>query len=174
MDSLHSSLRNTSNQLSDARRSIDQLTAALKKQQVTRQIIANLHQARQDDQIRAMHDQRDSNPMSSWETELSTILEASKQPQSSGFLPSSLVLRTRVEALSGTVDATRSMVQGLKSRSRDVEVKYRRVVALCTGVAEGEVDAVVDGLLKAVESENVELDIARVRRFLGGVEGVVQ
>jgi regulatory protein SWI6 len=54
-----------------------------------------------------------------------------------------------------------------------VEIKYRRVVALCTGVPETEVDAVVDGLLKAVESEKDELEIGRVRRFLGGVEGVV-
>jgi hypothetical protein len=61
----------------------------------------------------------------------------------------------------------------MKGRSRDIEVKYRRVVALCTGVAEDEVDAVVDGLVKAVESERDELDIGRVRRFLGGVEGVV-
>lgn len=124
--------------------------------------------------MRAMREQQQRDPGStSWETELSTILEAASsgnQPPASGFLPSSAVLRRRLEALSGSVKATQAMVQGLKGRSRDVEVKYRRVVALCTGVAEDEVDAVVDGLLKAVESEN-ELDMGRVRRFLGGVEG---
>lgn len=139
---------------------------------MARTIVSNLAQARQEDQIRAMHEQREANS-ASWETELSNILDTSDELSGAGFLPSSLVLRTRIKALQSTADATRNMVNGLKSRSRDVEVKYRRVVALCTGVSEGEVDAVVDGLLKAVESEHDELDIGRVRRFLGGVEGVV-
>lgn len=64
------------------------------------------------------------------------------------------------------------MVQALKGRSRDVEQKYRRVIAICTSVPEDEVDAVVDGLLKAAESESDQLDPGRVRRFLGGVEAV--
>lgn len=92
---------------------------------------------------------------------------------SEGMLPSAAVLRARIRAIEGRREVTRKMVQALKGRSRDVEIKYRRVVALCTGVQEGDVDAVVDGLLKAVESERDELDIGRVRRFLGGVEGVV-
>jgi len=90
-----------------------------------------------------------------------------------GMLPSANVLRARIRAIEGRRDFTRKMVQALKLRSRDVEIKYRRVVALCTGVQEADVDAVVDNLLKAVESEREELDIGRVRRFLGGVEGVV-
>lgn len=60
----------------------------------------------------------------------------------------------------------------LKGRSKEVEVKYRRVVALCTGVPESEVDVVIDGLLRAVESEKGDLEIGRIRRFLGGVDGV--
>lgn len=106
------------------------------------------------------------------------MLEAADDTSGGGFsgeglLPSAAVLRARVNAVQGRRDMTRKMVSALKGRSRDVEVKYRRVVALCTGVQEAEVDAVVDGLLKAVESEHEELEIGRVRRFLGGVEGVV-
>lgn len=182
LDALHATLRNTSNHLGDARRNVEQLTASVKKQQLARQKVANLAHAREDEQLRLMNEQSRSsqpNPSSSWETELSAMLEAAEESSASGgfgsegMLPSASVLRARIRAIEGRQDVTRKMVQALKGRSRDVEIKYRRVVALCTGVQEADVDAVVDGLLKAVESERDELDIGRVRRFLGGVEGVV-
>ncbi|GAO16400.1 hypothetical protein UVI_02049480 [Ustilaginoidea virens] len=184
LDAMHATLRITSTQLGDARRNIEQLTEGVKKQQLSRQKVANLAHAREDEQLRLMYEQARSNqpePSSSWETELSAMLEAAEESsaaggggfESEGMLPSTAVLKARIRALEGRRDVTRKMVSALKGRSRDVEVKYRRVVALCTGVQESDVDAVVDGLLKAVESERDELDIGRVRRFLGGVEGVV-
>lgn len=184
LDNLHSTLRTTSSQLGEARRSIEQITATLKKQQLARQKVANLTHAREDDQFRIMNEQSNAaqaNPSSSWETELAAMLEAAEEASTSGsggfasegMLPSATILRARIRAIESRREVTRKMVMALKGRSRDVEVKYRRVVALCTGVPETEVDAVVDGLLKAVESEKDELEIGRVRRFLGGVEGVV-
>ncbi|KAH7163439.1 hypothetical protein B0J13DRAFT_431670 [Dactylonectria estremocensis] len=179
LDSLHSTLRTTSTQLGESRRSLEHLAATLKKQQLARQKVANLSHAREDEQVRLMQEQSRTsqpNPSSSWETELSAMLEAAEDSAPAGeegMLPSAAVLKARIRALEGRREMTRKMVYALKGRSRDVEVKYRRVVALCTGVQEAEVDAVVDGLLKAVESEHDELEIGRVRRFLGGVEGVV-
>ncbi|KAG6021987.1 hypothetical protein E4U19_001845 [Claviceps sp. Clav32 group G5] len=184
LDAMHSTLRTTSAQLGEARRSVEQLTESVKKQQLARQKVSNLAHAREDEQHRLIYEQSQSsqpNPSSSWETELSAMLEAAEESStatdggssSKGILPSAATLRARLRAIEGRRDVTRKMVQALKSRSREVEVKYRRVVALCTGVQESEVDAVVDGLLKAVESEQDELDICRVRRFLGGVEAVV-
>lgn len=184
LDTLHGTLRVSSTQLGDARRNLEHLTAALKKQQLARQKISNLAHAREDEQMRLMNEQSRTsqpNPASSWETELSAMLEAADEASAAGnpnfgaegMLPTSAVLRARIHALEGRREVTRKMVAALKGRSRDVEIKYRRVVALCTGVQESEVDAVVDGLLKAVESEREELEIGRVRRFLGGVEGVV-
>lgn len=177
IDTLHSTLRTTSSQLGEARRSLEHLSATLRKQQLARQRVANLSHAREDEQVRLMQEQSRTsqpNPSSSWETELSAMLEAADDTSGAeGLLPSAALLRARVKAVEGRKDMTRKMVSALKGRSRDVEVKYRRVVALCTGVQEDEVDAVVDGLLKAVESEHEELEISRVRRFLGGVEGVV-
>ncbi|KAF4966526.1 hypothetical protein FSARC_5768 [Fusarium sarcochroum] len=181
LDTLHNTLRTTSTQLGEARRSFEHLSATLKKQQLARQKVANLSHAREDEQVRLMQEQsrtNQPNPSSSWETELSAMLEAADDTSGEGFsgeglLPSAAVLRARVRAVEGRREMTRKMVSALKGRSRDVEVKYRRVVALCTGVQEEEVDAVIDGLLKAVESEREELEINRVRRFLGGVEGVV-
>ncbi|KAG6175389.1 hypothetical protein E4U51_000028 [Claviceps purpurea] len=184
LDAMHATLRTTSTQLGEARRSVEQLTESVKKQQLARQKVSNLAHAREDEQLRLIYEQSQSsqpNPSSSWETELSAMLEAAEDSPTAtgggssnkGILPSASILRARLRAIEGRRDVTRKMVQALKSRSRDVEVKYRRVVALCTGVQESEVDAVVDGLLKAVESEQDELDICRVRRFLGGVEAVV-
>lgn len=181
LDSLHTNLRSTSTQLGEARRKIDHLTSSVTKQQLARRKVANLAHAREDEQMRLMNEQSRSaqpNPSSSWETELGAMLEAAEEEHGGGFgaegmLPTAGVLRARIRAIEARRDVTRKMVQALQGRSRDVEVKYRRVVALCTAVAENDVDAVIDGLLKAVESEREELEIDRVRRFLGGVEGVV-
>lgn len=182
LDAMHATLRTTSTQLGDARRNLEQLTSTVKKQQLARQKVSNLAHAREDEQLRLMNEQQRSsqpNPSASWETELSAMLEAAEESTNSGgfgsesMLPTASILRSRIRAMEARREVTRKMVSALKGRSRDVEIKYRRVVALCTGVQEGEVDAVVDNLLKAVESERDELDIGRVRRFLGGVEGMV-
>lgn len=49
-----------------------------------------------------------------------------------------------------------------------MEKKYRRVITLCTGVSESDVDAMMAGLIKAVESEGDggSGDVGRVREFL--------
>lgn len=180
LDTLHASLRTTSAQLGDSRRSLEHLTATLKKQQLARQKVSNLSHAREDEQVRLMQEQAHAsqpNPSSSWETELSAMLEAAEGSSGGfggeGLFPSAAVLKARIQAVKGRREMTRKMVHALKGRSRDVEVKYRHVVALCTGVQETDVDAVVDGLLKAVESEREELEINRVRKFLGGVDETV-
>lgn len=153
----------------------------VRKQQLARQRVANLSHAREDEQMRLSQEQKrqgksDASISGAWETELGAILEAAGEESggdvAAGMLPSAAVIRARLAAVAARRDVTRKMAGALKGRSRDVEVKYRRVVAMCTGVPEGEVDAVVDGLLRAVESEKGELEIGRVRRFLGGVESV--
>lgn len=207
LDSLHASLRTTSTQLGEARRSYEALQATTKSQFLTRQKIINLTRARDEEHNRVLRLKQAHGPLDeshgdgdakggiggAWEFELNTILEkvavAATQPSTDGdaanpnpnpspspktiandLLPATAVLRARVAALRARADATRKNVGALRSLSRDTEVKYRRVVALCTGVPEPEVESVVDNLLRAVESEKGELEIARVRRFLGGVE----
>jgi regulatory protein SWI6 len=59
----------------------------------------------------------------------------------------------------------------LKARDSELEAKYRKVVALCTGVEESKVDSVLPQLVQAVESEP-ENDVGRVREFLKRVEAV--
>ncbi|ROT36129.1 apses-domain-containing protein [Sodiomyces alkalinus F11] len=183
LDSLHASLRTASTQLNEARRNLDSLQQTVKRQQLARQKVANLSHAREEEQVRLAQEQnrtgRDSEA-AAWETELGAVLEAAgdgttgdDDASAAGLLPTAAVLRARITAVGSRRDATRKMAQALRGRSRDVEVQYRRVVAMCTGVPEAEVDAVVDGLLRAVESEKGELEVGRVRRFLTGVEGVV-
>ncbi|KAI1078011.1 apses-domain-containing protein [Whalleya microplaca] len=186
LDSLHASLRTTSTQLGDARRTLETLQTTFKSQSHTRQRIFNLSRGRDEEQKRLMRLEQNHGRLDmsdAWEAELSKALESASSSSSGGdpasnantavTLPSAAVLRARIQALKSRTGATRKGVDALKGRSRDVELKYRRVVALCTNVQESEVDVVVDGLLRAVESEKGELEIGRVRRFLGGVDGVV-
>ncbi|KAF3065915.1 Start control protein cdc10 [Daldinia childiae] len=176
VDSLHVSLRTTSTQLGDARRQLETLQTAAKSQSLARQKISNLSRGRDEEQKHLMrleqnYGRLDTN--NSWETELNCSFGArGRDAPNAALLPNSVVLHARIQALRNRKDAMRKSIGSLKGRSKDVEVKYRRVVALCTGVSEGEVDVVVDGLLRAVESEKGELEMGRIRRFLGGVDGV--
>ncbi|KAI6087634.1 apses-domain-containing protein [Hypoxylon rubiginosum] len=174
LDSLHANLRAASTQLGDARRQLETLQSAAKSQSLTRQKISNLGRGRDEEQKRLLRLEQNYGRLDTsdtWELELNAAL-ASAGDASPPLLPSATVLRARIQALRNRTDATRMSVGLLKGRSKEVEVKYRRVVALCTGVPESEVDVVIDGLLRAVESEKGDLEIGRIRRFLGGVDGV--
>ncbi|KAL7629868.1 transcriptional regulator swi6 [Parahypoxylon ruwenzoriense] len=176
LDTIHASLRITSTQLGDARRQLETLQVAAKSQSLTRQKIANLSRGHDEEQKRLFRLEQSHGRLdaSNWETELNAALESAKgDAPNAALVPSAAVLRSRIQAFRNRTDVIRKSVGSLRGRSKDVEVKYRRVVALCTGVLENEVDSVVDGLLRAVESEKGELEIGRIRRFLGGVDGLV-
>lgn len=172
LDSLHASLRTASQQLGDAKRDLDSLQQRTRLQNLTRQKIYNIARGREQEQLRLQQIEQSHGPLDpaadSWEAEFATSTSIVGDS-----LPSATVLRARLQALRSRSDVTRKTVGTLKSRSKDVEVKYRRVVALCSGVPESDVDAVIDGLVRAVESEKDGLEIGRVRRFLGGVDAVV-
>lgn len=191
VDSLHASLRTTSSQLGEARRILDTLEEKAKIQQQARQKVMNLTRARDDEQFRVMEleqarGQAHSDPgvAASWETEIDslattaapTLRDAGMNGASSGDTqghPFASVLRARINALRLRTAETRQAEQALKSRSREIELKFRRLVALATKCPDADIDSHLDGLMRAVESEKGELEIGRVRRFLGGVEGVV-
>jgi hypothetical protein len=181
IDSLHSSLRTTSTQIGDARRILSTLQEKVKEQQLARQKVVNLNRACEEENFRVLHLEQSHGPLdaaaASWESELETNLDAvasGSVPSSAvaSAMPSASVLRARISAIRARSNETRRAVSGLKGRSRDVELKYRHLVSLCTHRPDGEVDTLLDGLTRAVESEKGELEITRVRRFLGGVEGV--
>ena len=64
--------------------------------------------------------------------------------------------------------------KALQSQSSVLEGQLRKVVALCTATEESRVEAMVDGLCAAVESEaGNDVEVGRVREFLRRVEGQV-
>ncbi|KAJ2974307.1 hypothetical protein NUW58_g8696 [Xylaria curta] len=178
LDSLHATLRSTSTQLSDARRTLESLQAAARSQLLTRQKVLNLSRGREEEQKRLAKIEQSQGPLEdssiAWETDLQALPDLSSQGErrDDGSIPSATVLRARIQALKNRTELTRTGVASLKSRSKHIEIKYRKVVALCTGIQENEVDAVLDGLVRAVESEKGELEVGRVRRFLGGVDTI--
>jgi regulatory protein SWI6 len=80
-------------------------------------------------------------------------------------------LRGGVPVYKGLNASLAAHFTSLKARDTELESKYRKVVALCTGVEEGNVDSVLPQLVQAVESEP-ENDVGRVREFLKRVEAV--
>ena len=196
IDALHASLRTTSGQVGEARRALEALQEKLKAQQLARQRVINLKRACDEEeyhllQLEQRHGRLDVASENAWEMELEAVMnalglvkdgEATSSPANVALidaakeqiakLPSSAVLRARIKALRERSAQTEQAVEALRARSKEREMKYRRLVALCTRRPDSEVDALIDTLTKAVESEKGELEIGRVRRFLGGVEGV--
>ncbi|KAF8861742.1 hypothetical protein BDZ45DRAFT_241176 [Acephala macrosclerotiorum] len=86
-------------------------------------------------------------------------------------LPPAHVLRARVNAYKANNQALEDSVRDLQSKSSELASKYRQVISLCTGVEEGAVDEVLENLLRAVDSEQDDVELTRVREFLQRVEG---
>ena len=112
-----------------------------------------------------------------------SILSPSGTSQSSTFLPHqreyiaglppAAVLKARAAAYRKNNARLETQAKNLQSQSSELEAQLRKVVSLCTGVAEDRVDEMVDGLSAAVESEGGEdVEVGRVRDFLRRVEGV--
>lgn len=95
--------------------------------------------------------------------------------EQTGFLAS----LERAEVLSGRVKAYQQHNEGLeaqarelKSKSQELEERYKRMVSLCTKVDVNQVENVLDSLLQAVVSEQKEhVELGRVREFLRMVQG---
>lgn len=183
IDTLHTNLRSTTADVNDVRRKLEEAQAKVKVQQLARQKVNNLQRAEERERYRLTQleqstGRRDIASANGWEAESNTLLATinattNGEPDADVKLPSTALLRARIEAVRQQTESTRQSVVALKGRSREVEGRYRHLVALATKCRDEDVDSTMEGLLKAVESEKGELEIGRVRRFLGGVEGVV-
>lgn len=87
-------------------------------------------------------------------------------------LPDGSALRARLAAYSVVNGNLKARSAELNQRNGDLEARYRKVVALCTGVPEERVEDCLGGLVQAVESEGA-VEMTRVREFLRKVDGVV-
>ena len=87
-------------------------------------------------------------------------------------LPPTDVLLARVSAYKKNSTKLQAETKSLKSKSSELEGQLRKIVALCTGVKEENVDEMIGGLVSAVESEQREdVEVGRIREFLRRVEG---
>lgn len=104
-------------------------------------------------------------------------------------LESATVLSGRVHAYKQHNDSLSNQVKVLKGKSSELEERYKRIVSLCTGASEVEVDGLLDRLVQAVVSEQRDgstasngkdtngasgggmNELARVREFLRLVRG---
>ncbi len=186
VDALYSSRRTPSIQLSDARRALETLQEKAKVQQLARHRVLNLSRAHEDEQRRLDIQQRsrataaDPAAAGTWEAEAEAVMATASVASdvlmtmpSSPSLPSADVLAARIRIVRHRADETRRAEANLRSRSGEAARKFRHLVALSVRCADAEVDDNLEGLVRAVESEKAELDIGRVRRFLGGVEAIV-
>lgn len=95
--------------------------------------------------------------------------------QPDGQLPVQLVKSVRA-AFQANNAALERRADELHGRSSELETLYRRIVSLCTGVAEDKVEEALPSLVAAVESEKAaandgeEHDLSRVRDFLKRVD----
>lgn len=195
INELHTELRGSSTRVGETRRKIEIAREKLKQQQLHRQIEANLSRELENIQYRMGpveqgHAQQQSSSAAAWEDELTTAIEnasssSSTSPKDSSQqssqsktttttpeLPDINILRARLKATGDVLASMTAKYDGLKGTSRDIEYKYRRLVALAASCPEDEVDKLLESLVRAVQSEKGELEIGRVRKFLGGVDGV--
>ncbi|KAI5241697.1 hypothetical protein E4T43_05269 [Aureobasidium subglaciale] len=108
-------------------------------------------------------------------TQVAQQLSSSLQQQILNNTPSISELRVLKKVYESNNDRLQQKSTQLKSRSTQLEYLYRKVVSLCTGVAEDKVEDQLGALLAAVESEKGALgreEAGRVREFLIKVEGV--
>jgi hypothetical protein len=154
------------------------LQEKVREQQLARQKVANLSHACKEEefhvrQLEQSQGRLDVSSAAAWETELDVAVDAARTGNGASIgLPSTAVLRARINAVRMRSNETKRAVSALKGQSRDVELKYKHLVSLCTRTPDAEVDTVLDGLTRAVESEKGDLEITRIRKFLGGVEEV--
>jgi regulatory protein SWI6 len=187
IDSIHAELREASAQLGEEQRRLEKLQALAKEREERKQKISNLRKAAEDEQFRLSQIQQQHGHMANGDNQM-RLGDADKafSPLPLGIppgaalqdarlaasLPSASVLRARLNAYMSNNNVLEAEVRNLKGKSRNLEAKYRRIISLCTHVDEDKIDSVLNNLCRAVDSENGDVELGRVREFLQKVEGV--
>ncbi|ODV91788.1 hypothetical protein CANCADRAFT_30114 [Tortispora caseinolytica NRRL Y-17796] len=162
IDKVHSNLRELSSKLGIYRSGAELVKSKTNNLADLKQQVQNLERALQVEDAEF----RRKNPNSEAITQAFRGEFDADQPfRNSEGLPLP-VLRARVAAYQANRDILRDLATQLQSRSSELESKYRKVVSLCTGVEEGRVDSLLEGLLHAVESDSDLIDTSRIASFL--------
>ena len=193
IDQTHARLREESSILTDERKRLEDLTQRLNQRKSTSQQIANLQRANYDyrqqwsragnDPKELREDVKIGDADSGLEVDdqmippnlldnldsgrsLSEQLSPAQLSYVSTLRPAA-ILSARQRGYTRTNRRLETRLKDLQSRSSVLEGQMRQVLALCTGLSEDKVEAMVDALVQAVESEREEdLDMARLRGFL--------
>lgn len=186
IDSLHVQLRDSSRQLGEDRQRLEQSEARSKERSERKFKIANLRRAEEEEKHRLVRMQQDKGHMSNGEVKMmigdadkpftmlphnvstASIVQDHRMAHS---LPAADVLRNVLQAYCGNNQKLDSGVKELKSKSRDLEAKYRKLITLCVAVPDDKVDELLGSLVTAVASEQEDVELARVRDFLQKVDG---
>lgn len=102
----------------------------------------------------------------------SHLLQIPNHVQLLTSIPPTPVLKARLTAYASNNQGLEDGVGALKSKSSEVEAKYRKIIGFCTGEEESRVDGIIDNLLRAIDSEPSDVELGRVNEFLRKVEGV--
>lgn len=98
------------------------------------------------------------------------VRELKSDPSRYADLPAKSFLRARIKAYKTNEERLKSFANELRSRSVELEQKFRRIVAQCASIKESQVDSLLEGLVQAVESDPGEVDLSRVAGFLRKVD----
>ncbi|CCH43882.1 putative regulatory protein [Wickerhamomyces ciferrii] len=187
IDELHSKLRESTLKLSKSRQNLETLKQSEIKLNELKQKISNLDKATQEEEQKFLSQTTDLGSVSNHDIDFDAdepfrvwpIFEKLKQdpnqqvdPRSINLqeIPPSVVLKARITAYKENENILNKVIENLRSNSDKLEDKFRRVVALCTGVEEDTIDSILDGLVQAVESDPDEVDMGRVVGFLRRVD----
>lgn len=204
--STHASLRSTSAALATQKSTLEALHGRAVARTIRRQKIENLRRFSQvqlngelpDSLYSSMDDEIDDMPSFLTQSVPIDRSHQDMQPPLSFAGPTRARLEARLRAYRINNASLTHKAKELSSCSSTLESTYRRVVALCTGVKEAEVEHVLDGLVAAISGDDnakvkdkdgpelvgdpdgmedineqmeSERDMGRLRAFLQRVEG---
>lgn len=193
IDELHFKLRTATTRLSESRRNLETLKESERILGELKQKIANIDKATAEEETRFLEQTTELGSIGNYDVDFDAdepfrvlpVYDAvmAQIPEKSldeiqidprqinrDQLPPAQVLRARITAYRENEKALKQTIEALNSGSQQLEQKFRRVVALCTGVPEDKVDGILDGLVQAVESDPDEVDMGRVVGFLRKVD----
>ena len=198
IDDLHTKLRIATTKLSESRKNLETLKESEIKSSEYKQKISNLDRATAEEEQRFLDQTTELGSIGNYDVDFdadepfrvlpvyNAIMEQVERQGNNktslddikidpshinvNELPPVAVLQARVRAYKANESKLKQVIDELNENSKALENKFRRVVALCTGVPEDKIDTILDGLVQAVESDPDEVDMGRVVGFLKKVD----
>lgn len=179
VEAQRSKLRQATLALSDRRRQLDHLRSQTDQLTESRQRSRNVERAINDEESKLFNP--DDWPLKMDKSEIyEGKIDADAPFLISGInfssnsanehLPTQAILKARIIAYKDNEEKLQNLCAQLKGRSSELEDKFRKVVALCTGVEETRVDSLLDNLVQAVQSDPTDIDLGRIKGFLRHIQ----